>query len=127
MIQLPSRIDANEAELPTWDEDVSSIQSLLTTRTTLVGANWYSATSKTLVGTLGQHPHVFKMAKELRGIGQVLIDRESANQAQFIQAIRTKYDKELLQAEASSGWDSPRRIKKLNTNWAGSGLEGLPV
>ena len=124
-IQLPCRVSPDEPTLRLWSGDISEIPELLRERTDRVARNFLTITSRRT--DLGKHPRITRTLNNYRSEGELLINREAANQGAFTQAIKTKYDKELATAENSSGWDSSRRVKKLNVNWAGSGLEGMPA
>lgn len=124
-IQLPSMIDPNEPSLRLWSGVLSEIPELLQERTDQVARNFLTVFSRRT--DLGKHPRIIKTLNSYRAEGELLINRESAAQAEFTEQIRMKFQKELSTAEASSGWDRSRRIQKVNRNYSGSSIEGLPI
>jgi len=54
---------------------------------------------------LGKHRRITRTLNNYRAEGELLINREAANQGAFVEAIKAKYGKALSEAEASSGWN----------------------
>lgn len=120
---LPAKLDPNEPEMPSWDGDVGSIPELLNERKRMAANNFYAHFK-----VEGAHPFCRRLRKEVKQYSRVIIEREAVAQVEFKAAIASAYEEERLKVvNESSDWDKPRRLTKLEKNFGGSNIEGLPA
>ncbi|MCH8877803.1 MAG: hypothetical protein IIA89_13435 [Chloroflexi bacterium] len=117
-----SKIDLGDTatdgtDLPTWDQDLRTVEDLLATRRKIVAANWYEL-ARPQVKPLRGHPWATRVKKELKQLSRQCIENEIVEQEIFRTSLLEMREEEVQKAEASGGWERGRRVLKVTDRWA---------